>query len=72
VVITNVMPGSPAAEKGLQAGDVIVEADRSAVTEPQAVVDAVKKVSERGDAAILLLVKREGQSRYVAVPLQSA
>ena len=72
VVITDVMPGSPAAEKGLQAGDVIVKADRAEVADPQAVVDAVEKVAERGDESILLLIKRDGQDRFVAVPFQRA
>ena len=71
-VITDVMPGSPAAEKGLQAGDVIVEADRAEVQDPQAVVDAVESAAERGDEQILLLVKRDGQNRFVAVPFQRA
>ena len=70
-VVTDVQPGSPAAEKGLQRGDVILEADHQKVTEPKAVADAVRKAAERGDASILLLVKREGQDRFVAVPLSA-
>ena len=72
VVVTDVQPGSPAAEKGLQPGDVIVEADRKQVTEPKMVADAVRAATERGEEAILLLVKREGQDRFVAVPLAGA
>ena len=72
VVVTDVQPGSPAAEKGLQPGDVIVEADRKQVTEPKMVADAVRAAAERGEQAILLLVKREGQDRFVAVPLAGA
>ena len=72
VVVTDVQPGSPAAEKGLQRGDVIVEADRKKVTEPKMVADAVREAAERGEETILLLVKREGQDRFVAVPLERA
>ncbi len=71
-VVTEVMPGSPAAEKGLQRGDVIVEADRKKVTEPKMVIDAVREAAERGDETILLLVKRQGQDRFVAVRLERA
>jgi serine protease Do len=72
VVVTDVQPGSPAAEKGLQPGDVIVEADRKQVSDPKAVAEAVRKAAERGDQTILLLVNREGQDRFVAVPLERA
>jgi serine protease Do len=71
-VVTDVQPDSPAAEKGLQRGDVIIEADHQKVTEPKAVSDAVRAAAERGDKSILLLVKREGQDRFVAVPLERA
>jgi serine protease Do len=69
-VVTDVMPGSPAAEKGLQRGDVIVEADRKKVSEPKMVIDAVREAADRGDETILLLVKRQGQDRFVAVRLE--
>jgi serine protease Do len=72
VVVTDVQPGSPAAEKGLQAGDVIVQADRKEVSDPKQVADAVRKAAERGDQTILLLVKREGQDRFIAVPIERA
>jgi serine protease Do len=72
VVITEVQPGSPAAEKGLQQGDVIVEADRKQVSDPKMVADAVREAAKRGDEAILLLVKREGQDRFVALGLERA
>jgi serine protease Do len=71
-VVTNVQPGSPAAEKGLQRGDVIIEADHQRVTAPKSVADAVRAAAERGDKSVLLLVKRDGQDRFVAVPLERA
>ena len=69
-VVTEVTPGSPAAQKGLQRGDVIIEADRKKVSEPKMVIDAVREAAERGDETILLLVKRQGQDRFVAVRLE--
>ncbi len=72
VVVTDVQPGSPAADKGLQPGDVIVEADHKQVTDPKMVADAVRTAAERGDEAILLLVKREGEDRFVAIRLARA
>ena len=72
VMVTDVQPGSPAAEKGLQRGDVIVEADRHEVSDPAMVAKAVQNATERGDESILLLVKRDGQDRFVAVKLARA
>jgi serine protease Do len=72
VLVTDVQPGSPAAEKGLQRGDIIVQADRKQVGDPKAVADAVREAAERGDDTVLLLVQREGQNRFVAVGLERA
>ena len=72
VVVTDVQPGSPAAEKGLQAGDVILEANRKQVSDPKAVADAVRAAAEQGDNTVLLLVQRDGQNRFVAIGLERA
>jgi len=72
VVVTDVQPGSPAADKGLQPGDVIVEADHKQVTDPSMVAEAVRAAAERGDDTILLLVDRQGQDRFVAIRLARA
>jgi serine protease Do len=71
-VVTDVQPGSPAAEKGLQRGDVILEANHQKITEPKSVADAVRDAAQRGDETILLLVKHQGQDRFLAVPLERA
>jgi serine protease Do len=72
VVVAEVAPGSPAAEKGLRPGDVIIEANRQKVGDPASVAEAVRKASEQGSESILLLVRRDGQDRFVAVPLERA
>jgi serine protease Do len=71
-VVTEVQPGSPAAEKGLQPGDVILEANRKQVSDPKAVADVVREAAEQGDHTVLLLVQRDGQNRFVAIGLERA
>lgn len=65
VVITNVLRNSPAGEKGLQEGDLIVEVDRqkvSSVRELEAIVEKLKA----GDI-VLFQVQRQGANQFVAM-----
>ena len=71
VAITRVDPDSPAAEKGLQPGDVITVAAGKIVSTPDDVRKAVADAKRAGRKVVLLQVERDGNSRYVAVPLLS-
>jgi serine protease Do len=68
VVVTEVDPASAAAEKRIQAGDVIVEVAQEAITTPADVaakVDALKKDGRK--SALFLLSNATGEVRFVAV-----
>ena len=67
VEITEVMPESDAAEKGLKAGDVILEVDRQPVATPEDVSDGVKKVQGKGFKAVMLHIKSAEQKRIVSL-----
>ncbi|WP_035690749.1 DegQ family serine endoprotease [Azospirillum halopraeferens] len=69
VVVTEVQGGSPAAEKELRAGDVIVEVGQEEVRQPSDVTSRVQKAREQGRKSILLLIDRQGDLRFVALPL---
>ena len=69
VVITKVAPNSPAAEKHLQAGDVILEVDQKPVTTPQVVTDLVGKLQQAKKRSVLLFVERQGDPRFAALRL---
>jgi serine protease Do len=69
VVVTRVAPDSPAAEKQLQAGDVIVEVDQKAVSTPQEVADIVAKLQAQKKRSVLLFVERQGDPRFAALRL---
>lgn len=69
VVVTNISPNSPAAESGLQTGDVILEIGRGTVNTPADVSKMVNEARAQAKRAILLRVKRGEGTIFVAVPL---
>ncbi len=71
VIVTEVDPQSPAAQKAIKPGDVIVEAAQDAVTSPDDVAKSIDKIRKSGRKAVLLRVEdAKGDLRFVAVPLQ--
>ncbi len=66
VVIDEVDPQGPAAQAGIEAGDVIQEVNRQPVRTPADVRNALGRSGERTP---LLLINRGGQSIFVPVPL---
>jgi serine protease Do len=65
VVITRVEPGSPAANAGIQTGDVIKEVNRKPVKDVEDFVQNVDKAKDQEN--ILLLVQRGQNSLFAAV-----
>ncbi len=71
VVITGIDPSSPAADKRLSPGDVIVEIAQEAVASAddlQAKIDKLKKDGRK--SALLLVAGADGELRFVALSLQ--
>jgi serine protease Do len=70
VVVTGIEPGSAAAEKRLQPGDVIVEVAQEPVKTPDDVqkrIDDLKKDGRK--SALFLLANKDGDLRFVAVKI---
>jgi serine protease Do len=65
VTVTDVTPGSPAAERGLKAGDVILEVAGTEVHQPSDVTSALKANTKK---RVLMLVKTEDGQRFLALP----
>lgn len=71
VVVTEVTPGSASAEKGLKAGDVIVEVAQEFMKSPDAVAAKVKSLKQEGRRnAQLMIASANGDLRFVAVPME--
>ena len=66
VLVEEVLPSSPAARKGLKAGDVILKVGNATVTSPEDVIEEVKKMKSK-EKPVLLLVQRKDNQRYVAL-----
>lgn len=70
VVIIDVDPDSDAAEKGLKAGDVILEVAGAPVKDPSDVAEGVRKAKDKGRAAVHMLVRSGDSQRFIALPLK--
>lgn len=69
VAVLDVAETSDAFEKGIRAGDVIVEAGRTKVTDVNDISDIFENAINSGRKSILLLVKRGDNSRFVGLSL---
>jgi len=67
LVVTEVDEASEAFEKGLRAGDVITEAGQQKVTSIADMEERVKAAKDAGRKSLLLLVRRAGDPRFVAL-----
>jgi serine protease Do len=66
VLVTSVVPGSPAQSAGIQAGDVILQVNQAPVSSVEAVKDQVAKA--KGDKPLLLLLRRaDGTTSFAAL-----
>ncbi len=69
VIITEVKPDSPAAQKDVKPGDVIVEVTQEKVKLPSDVLARLEAVKKSGRRTVLLLLSdAKGELRFVAVP----
>ncbi|WP_293867273.1 DegQ family serine endoprotease [uncultured Alsobacter sp.] len=71
VIVSRVDPNSPAADKRIGVGDVIVEVQQEPVGTPDAMtkrIDALKKDGKK--SALLLVSNAQGEVRFVAVSIE--
>ncbi len=68
VVILEVQSGSAAAEKGIRAGNVILQLARKDVRYPKQVEDIFKAEKKKGRETVLLLLWDRGGKRFLALP----
>jgi len=69
VLLLSVEADSPAAASGLAAGDVITDAAQNPVEEIADLVEQVENATDAGRESLLLLVRRDGEPRFVVLKL---
>jgi len=69
LVVADVAEDSEAYDKGLRAGDVITEAGQQKVTTLSDLEDRIAEAKDAGRKSLLLLVRRGGDPRFVALSI---
>jgi serine protease Do len=69
VVVTDVDPNSPSAERGFKEGDVILEVGGKLVATPGEVREAVTAARAENKNSVLVRVRSGDSSRFVALPV---
>jgi len=73
VAVVQVDPDGPAAAKGIEQGDLILDVGGQSVSSPSDVVNQVRAAESSGRKAVLMRVKSaKGQTRFVAISLGKA
>lgn len=72
VLITDVEDGKPAADQDIRPGDVIVKVGDQPVASPREAAQRVEKAQKANQRAVLLLLNRHGEERFVALPFSRA
>ncbi|MBB2822838.1 UNVERIFIED_ORG: serine protease Do [Rhizobium esperanzae] len=71
-VVASVKPDKAAAAAGIQSGDVIVSVNDRPVHNARDVKAAIAEAGKAGRKSVLLLIERDGQKTFVAVPFAAA
>ncbi|MCF3972244.1 DegQ family serine endoprotease [Paracoccus salsus] len=72
LVVKAVDPEGDAADKGLAAGDIITEAGQQPVTTLADLSARIDEAREAGRKSLLVLIRRAGEPRFVALPIDAA
>jgi serine protease Do len=71
VVVSDIDPDGAAAQKGLQTGDVILEVAGKTVSRPSEVTAAIQAAKADGKKSVLMRVKTEDSTRFVALSTEA-
>ena len=67
VVVREVVPGSPAADKGLTVGDILRRYGQRPIDDVESLAKDIEQAEEAGRSGVLLLIEREGRERFIQI-----
>ena len=67
IVVVDVTEGSPAADKGVQPGDIIRRLNQSAITSVDKLIEGIASAQKEGRKGVLMLIESDGQTRFVQI-----
>ena len=67
VVVREVVPGSPAADKGLTPGDILRRYGQRPIDDAGSLAKDIKEAEEAGRSGVLLLIERDGRERFIQI-----
>jgi serine protease Do len=71
VVILDVPPNGAAAAQGLRAGDLVVAVGDTPLAAPQDLAQEAAAARKAGRKNLLLRIEREGNTRFIALPMET-
>jgi serine protease Do len=72
LLIQDIDPSSPAAEKGFAVGDTILEVNNEPVSSVKDFENAISGVKDAGRGTALVKAQRDGNTRFIGLPLNSS
>jgi serine protease Do len=70
LIVMEVLEESVAFEKGIRPGDIISDVGQKAVSTLDDFLARIDETKSSGRESILLLVRRDGQPRFVVLPIE--
>ena len=67
VVVREVVPGSPAADKGLTVGDILRRYGQRPIDDAASLAADIKKAETADRSGVLLLIERDGRERFIQI-----
>jgi len=67
VVVREVVPGSPAADKGLIVGDILRRYGQRPIDDAASLAKDIEEAETAGRSGVLLLIEREGRERFIQI-----